>query len=216
MKRYLLSSTVLFVGLAWLAVGAPMWGCQSQRQPNAEIDLENPDCDPEDEECRERIAEANKEASDFPLAAQEQQDKAREIMLADPVVQQLISGREEGKDYWLRLDHPALGEDKSAEKQGFVLVTATLYLDPPVDYDGLIPEMTRPCEGHSDGDEGYVAEDNPCRTIAVEYLRKNVSWQDRYAFFVTANLALGTVIDISDIGLVPEMWPDEIRLKGAD
>ncbi|MDI6872311.1 MAG: hypothetical protein QME79_13365 [Bacillota bacterium] len=216
MKRYFLSLVIMFAGLGWLAVGAPVWSGQSLLQPGTKIDVENPSCDPEDEECREKIAQANREASDIPLASQEQKDKAKEIILADPVVQQFLSGREEGKDYWLRFDHPAVGEDKAADKQGFVLVTATLYLDPPVDYSGPIPEMTRPCEGHTDGDEGYVAKDNPCRNVTVEYLTKEVKWKSQYTVFVTANLSLTKVVDLYATGMIPEMWPDEIGLKEAE
>lgn len=212
MKRYLLSLVVLFVGLGWLAVGAPVWGGGSLLQPSTEVDVENPGCNPDDEECWKKVEEAiNAPDPEHPLVSPEQEKKAREIILADPVVQHLLSGREEGRDYFLRFDHPALGEDRSAAKQGFVLVGATLYVDPPVDYSGPLPQMTRPCEGH--GYEGYVEDDDPCLDVAVEYLTEDVSWKQTYAIVPTVHLGLGKVIDLYRIGMTPDMWPDEVRAQ---
>jgi hypothetical protein len=182
-------------------------------QPEATFDVNNPDCNPaEDEECARRIEEAiNAPDPEHPIVSPEQKEKAREILLADPTVQQFLAGREAGRDYWLRFNAPGLAEDRSAAKQGFILVSATFYFDPPLQYSGPVPEKTEPCEGH--GYEGYVKEDDPCREVTVEYGTKDVAWKEVYTVFVTVQLGLGKVVSLRDAGSVPQMWPDFLRPK---
>jgi hypothetical protein len=138
MKRYLLSLTILTVGIAWIVVGAPAWGGQSLLQP----------------------AKPTPTVSAQPTASPDQDTAVKGVVEANDAIKTILTGHKEGSDYWVRIDY--VDRWKTSKKDSNPVAMVNIYFDPPVSFSVDVPAESDPCSGHY-GDDGYLTNpDDSC------------------------------------------------------
>jgi hypothetical protein len=155
MKRYLLSLIILFVGLGWLAMGAPVWGGQSLLQPTEEKP-EEPDA--------------------VVTLSADQKLMVEDIILENSALKGMILGPDSNREPLIRVQS-YVSPDITAAKRGSVLALANVFFDPPISFSGELPRQTNPCEGYPRVD-GAIPEDAPCWDLPVEFITEYVEWHD--------------------------------------
>ena len=178
MKRYLLSLAILVVGLFWVSVGAPVWGGQSLLEPAQPGPEATPD--PED-------------PSLFPYSP-ERDAKVTEILSKTEVVNAMLTGRELGRDYWMRVSY--VYDYKEAANSGEKpIAMVDIYFDPPLSFGGEVPVYSDPCSGHY-GDDERLEPDDPCMTAPKEYSTEYRSFTDAQAITAQIDLRRGDVVEV--------------------
>ena len=194
MKRYLLSLVILFAGLGWLAVGAPVWGGQSLLRPAEDI--------------------ASKLAGSAKMMSPEQESEAKDILFRDETIKAITEGRQLGRDYWLFFQQ-VLGEDQSTARRGPVIAIAMMYFDPSISYQGKAPVKSNPCESRA-AEVDELPFDDPCYRQPVVYETKDVTWPSVNEVRVSVDLSDGRVVDLLDAWLPPDELQYEIELRLPD
>jgi hypothetical protein len=188
---------------------------------NADCDLSDPECvtriatelgekigcELSDPECPPRVAielgKTGKMPGSFsvpllttpePTPSPEQDAAVREILFENEVIKAMVAGREEGRDYWIRIsyvyEHRGIGN--YGEKP---IAMVDIYFDPPLSYAGELPAiMSDPCAGH--GVEGWLDPDDPCVDEPKEYGSAYRSFADARCVTAQVNLPGGEVVTV--------------------
>ena len=120
--------------------------------------------------------------------------RVKEILFEDGAIKAMVAGREEGRDYWIRIsyvyEHRGIGN--YGEKP---IAMVDIYFDPPLSYAGELPAiMSDPCAGH--GVEGWLDPDDPCVDEPKEYGSAYRSFTDARCVTAQVNLPGGEVVTV--------------------
>ncbi|MGB6837254.1 MAG: hypothetical protein WBF66_06080 [Dehalococcoidia bacterium] len=120
--------------------------------------------------------------------------RVKEILFEDGAIKAMLAGREEGRDYWIRIsyvyEHRGIGN--YGEKP---IAMVDIYFDPPLSYAGELPAiMSDPCAGH--GVEGWLDPDDPCVDEPKEYGSAYRSFTDARCVTAQVNLPGGEVVTV--------------------
>ena len=200
MSRSALSRRVaVILGIAAVAAAAATVGCLANGASDSTvepIDLSNPDCDPNEPECLERIRSALR-AQDPTPAPPEADAKVRELLFEDGVIKAIVAGRDLGRDYWMQIQH-------WSSARGELGATVTIVFAEPVSYAGQVPTESNPCAGHYGPDE-RIDPDDPCLDEPREYGTTYKIFADTRIIHAKVEVGRGEVVHIFDMHGTPDM-----------
>ena len=179
MKRYLLSLAILVVGLFWVGVGAPVWGGDSLLQPSQPTPKAGPD--PYDPVLVPYDAGRDAEVT--------------KILGETKAISTMLSGRELGRDYWIRVSYVYEHREDPRNSGEKPLAMVDIFFDPPVSFSGDVPTHSDPCSGRYGTDERLEPND-PCLTAAKEYWNEHQTFSDVQWITAETDLRRGAVVEI--------------------
>lgn len=193
MKRYAVSLTILILGLFWVGVGAPVWGGQSLLEPTEPSPVVTP-VPPDPAELAEKDA------------------KVKEIVSDNEAIKAMLAGREEGRDYWIRISYvyEYLEAANTGEKP---IAMVDIYFEPPLSYAGEVPIMSQPCKGHYGADE-RLDPDDPCMDEPKEYGSEYRSLTDAQVVTAQIDLRRREVVEVFQSPVSKEAMEDIQRRYG--
>jgi hypothetical protein len=170
------------IGLLALAVSAAVWGITNLGASDPRTTY-NPTPSPE------KVAEI------------------RDILFADEAVKGILAGRNEGRDYWMRID--TIFEHADVKNTGEPPIAAVqMYFEPPVSWEGEAPTWSDPCSGHYDDDGWLVDKNDPCVNEPREYQTRQYGLTNANNVHAFVDLRVGRVMYV--LG-GRGASPDEIR-----
>ena len=190
MKRYALALVILAVGLFWVSVGAPVWGGQSLLEHSTPAPKPSPTATPD---------------------SSEEDAEVMAIVLEDKAMEGMLTGRQEGRDYWVIISHTDEYRDApdTGEKP---IAMVDIFFDPPISYEGEFPViLSDPCSGHYGEDERLDPAD-PCMDEPKEYGRVHGGPVDAQQITLTVDLRRGELVDVFQFGLpIAQTTIDDIK-----
>jgi hypothetical protein len=130
----------------------------------------------------------------------------KQLLSQDDVVKAILAGREEGRDYWIRIDY--VYEYREARNTGEKpIAMVNIYFDPPVSFAGDVPTKSDPCKGHRKGDE-RLAPDDPCMKETPKYSKIHREFTGAQAIVAQVDLRREEVVDIFQGAPVPSEIED--------
>ena len=170
------SALVALCGLLALAVSATVWGITN-------LGASSP--------------------SGIPTPSPDKIAQIRDILFQDEAVKGILAGRNEGRDYWIRVD--MMYERENVERKGDPNIAQVLmWFDPPVSWEGEIPTISDPCDSYKD-EEGYLADKNhPCIREPLQYSTAHEKFEDTGGITAAIDLRLGRVTLVVSQGGSPD------------
>ena len=170
-RRTLSRRVAVFLGIASVAAAVAAAGCLADEASNGTVETIEPTTSPSATDAR-----------------------VKEILFENEVIKAMVAGREEGRDYWIRIsyvyEHRGIGN--YGEKP---IAMVDIYFDPPLSYAGELPAiMSDPCAGH--GVEGWLDPDDPCVDEPKEYGSAYRSFTDARCVTAQVNLPGGEVVTV--------------------
>lgn len=170
-RRTLSRRVAVFLGIASVAAAVAAAGCLADEASNGTVETIEPTTSPSATDAR-----------------------VKEILFEDGAIKAMLAGREEGRDYWIRIsyvyEHRGIGN--YGEKP---IAMVDIYFDPPLSYAGELPAiMSDPCAGH--GVEGWLDPDDPCVDEPKEYGSAYRSFTDARCVTAQVNLPGGEVVTV--------------------
>jgi len=170
-RRTLSRRVVTLVGIAAVAAAVATAGCFGGEGSDGTVETIEPTTSPSATDAR-----------------------VKEILFENEVIKAMVAGREEGRDYWIRIsyvyEHRGIGN--YGEKP---IAMVDIYFDPPLSYAGELPAiMSDPCAGH--GVEGWLDPDDPCVDEPKEYGSAYRSFTDARCVTAQVNLPGGEVVTV--------------------
>ena len=170
-RRTLSRRVVTLVGIAAVAAAVATAGCFGGEGSDGTVETIEPTTSPSATDAR-----------------------VKEILFEDGAIKAMVAGREEGRDYWIRIsyvyEHRGIGN--YGEKP---IAMVDIYFDPPLSYAGELPAiMSDPCAGH--GVEGWLDPDDPCVDEPKEYGSAYRSFTDARCVTAQVNLPGGEVVTV--------------------
>lgn len=206
---------------------------------NAACDLSDPECvtrvatelgekigcELSDPECPPRVgialAKTGKMPGGFsvpllttpePTPSPERDVKVKEILSGTEAIKAMLAGREEGRDYWIRISY--VYEYMEAANTGDKPIAMVhIYFDPPVSYTGDVPLMSDPCSGRRGPDE-RLDPDDPCMSQPKEYGSSYRSFTDAQGIVAQVDLPRGEVVEVFQAPVAVEEMEDIKRRYG--
>ena len=187
MKRYLLSLAILVGGFTWIVMGAPVWSGVSLLEESEPAPLTTPS----------------------PTESPEKDLAVKQLLSQNDAVEAILAGREEGRDYWIRIDY--VYEYMEARNTGEKpIAMVNIYFDPPVSFAGNVPTASDPCKGHRGADERLDPND-PCINEAPTYSTVHREFKESRGIVAKIDLRLGEVVDVFELGPAPYEIEDAKR-----
>jgi lysophospholipase L1-like esterase len=179
--------------------------CASDEVPNGTIGIEAEHV--VDPECITTIG------TEFPAqhpapASPERISELTRILCGDEAVKAILSGRELGRDLWVRISY--VYEHMEALNTGErPIAMVNLYFDPPLSYSGEVPVQTDPCSGHYGNDE-RLDPDDPCMAAAKEYGRRHQEFINETGVVAEVDFRRGEVVELFAVpfAVAPEEMAD--------
>ena len=170
-RQTLPRKAAVLLGIAAVAAAAATVGCLADEASNGTVETIEPTTSPSATDAR-----------------------VKEILFEDGAIKAMLAGREEGRDYWIRIsyvyEHRGIGN--YGEKP---IAMVDIYFDPPLSYAGELPAiMSDPCAGH--GVEGWLDPDDPCVDEPKEYGSAYRSFTDARCVTAQVNLPGGEVVTV--------------------
>lgn len=149
--------------------------------------------------------------SAVPTESPEKIAEIRDILFADEAVKGILAGRHEGRDYWIRTY--TIFEHADVENTGEPpIAVSQMYFEPPVTWEGEVPDRSDPCDGHYDDDGWLLDKQDSCQNEPYQVTMRHEQFIQRNSVHVFMDLRRGEVVEILGGGAEP----DEIRdaMKG--
>ena len=178
MKRYAISLAILILGVFWIGVGAPVWGGVKLL---------------EESEPAPRTAAS-------PTESPEKDAQVREILSQNDAIKGILAGREQGRDYWTKIDYVyPYAEPKSTGEKPIAMVN--MFFDPPVSWAGEVPTKSNPCQGHYQDD--WLDPNDPCRNEPPQYGTGHAQFSATQGITAEVDLRRGQVVEVFEVGGSP-------------
>jgi len=194
MKRYALSLAILAVGLFWISVGAPVWGGQSLLEHSTPAPKPSPTATPD---------------------SSEEDAEVMAIVLEDKAMEGMLTGRQEGRDYWVIISHTDEYRDApdTGEKP---IAMVDIFFDPPISYEGEFPViLSDPCSGHYGEDESLDPGD-PCMDEPSEYGSKYLDLTGAEHIVAKVDLRRQELVDVFPLSIpVSQRTIDDVKSRYA-
>jgi hypothetical protein len=176
------------IGLLALAVSAAVWGISN-------LPASTPPTVP------------GSSFTPYPTESPEKVAQIRDILFANEAVKGILAGRNEGRDYWMRID--MIFEHADVENTGEPPIAAVqMYFEPPVSWEGEVPTWSDPCKGHYDDDGWLLDKNDPCLNEPRQYGTRQYQLNNANTVHTFVDLRVEQVVRLLGGG---GAFPDEIR-----
>jgi len=181
---------VTLVGIAAVAAAAATVGCFADEASNSSVETIEP--------------------TTFPPATDA---RVKEILFEDGAIKAMLAGREEGRNYWIRISY--VYEHMEAANTGEKPIAMVhIYFDPPASYAGEVPVIVSdPCSGHR-GPDGRLDPDDPCMSQPKEYESRYRAFTDAQGIVAQVDLRRGGIVEVFQAPVAVEEMEDIQRRYG--
>jgi hypothetical protein len=140
-----------------------------------------------------------------PTESSERDPIVRSILTQNEVVQAMLTGRQEGRDYWLRIDY--VDRYREAPTEGDKpIAMINIYFDPPISYSGEVPTESDPCRGHYNDDD--LDPNDPCMKQTPEYGTAHREFIEAACVTAQVELRRMEVVELFQSSVTPDEMQD--------
>lgn len=184
MKRYALSLAILILGIFWIGVGAPVWGGINLLEES----------------------EPTPSTTAAPTESPEKDAQVREILFQNDAVKGILAGREEARDYWLRIDYGYGYYEDAKDTDEKPMAMVNMYFDPPVSWNGQVPIRSSPCQTHYQDD--WLDPNDPCRNELPQFGAGYREFSQAQGIAAEVDLRRGQVVQVFEVPVTPDEMKD--------